>query len=295
MHTAPPKLDPFSREAIKAANPAFDLFMNKAEVLAMAEDARRMPSRQAEYENLVLNRRIEMTNPFISQTVWDEGARDRLLEDFTGLSVYGGLDLSATSDLTALVLIAQRGDRWHVQPTFWLPEEGLRERGRQDRVPYDLWHSQGFLEATPGRSVDYEYVAEHMRGLFDRLDVRKIGFDRWAWVHFRKWLVNVGFDEQELEERFVPFGQGYASMSPALRDLESALLSGKIQHGGHPVLTMCAANAVVSKDPAGSRKLDKAKSRGRIDGMVALAMAMGVAATEQPAAPTPKYRMFVLG
>ena len=92
-------------------------------------------------------------------------------------------------------------------------------------MPYDLWHDQGFLETTPGQSVDYEYVAEHMRGLFDRLDIRKIGFDRWAWVHFRRWLLNAGFDEQELEEKFVPFGQGYQSMSPALRDLEAICLA----------------------------------------------------------------------
>jgi phage terminase large subunit-like protein len=294
MHTAPTELDPFSKEAIRAANPAFGLFMNQAEVLAMAEDARRMPARQAEYENLVLNRRVEMANPFVSKAVWDEGGSPTI-EDLAGKPVYGGLDLSATNDLTALVLIAQHDGKWHVKPTFWLPAEGLRERARQDRVQYDLWHSQSFLEATPGRSVDYEYVAEHMLGLFDRLDIRKIGFDRWAWVHFRKWLLNVGFDEQQLEERFVPFGQGYASMSPALRDLESELLASRIVHGGHPVLTMCAANAVVSKDPAGSRKLDKAKSRGRIDGMIALAMAMGVAATEQLPAPAPTYQMFVLG
>ena len=191
------------------------------------------------------------------------------------------------------MLIAPHEQRWHVKPTFWLPEEGLRERARKDRVAYDLWRSQGFLETTPGKSVDYEYVAEHLRGLFDQLDIRKIGFDRWAWVHFRKWLLNAGFDEQDLEERFVPFGQGYQSMSPALRDLESDLLSGKFVHGNHPVLTMCAANAVVHQDPAGNRKLDKAKSRGRIDGLVALTMARGVAATED-LTPQPSYRMFVL-
>ena len=107
-------------------------------------------------------------------------------------------------------------------------------------------------------------------------------------MHFRKWLVTAGFDEQEIEEKFVPFGQGYQSMSPALRDLESDLLNQKIVHGNHPVLTMCAANAVVTKDPAGSRKLDKAKSRGRIDGLVSLVMARGVAATEV-LEPAPEY------
>jgi phage terminase large subunit-like protein len=276
--------DPFDKVTIKSANPAFGDFQNADEVLAMAEDARRMPAREAEYRNLVLNQRVETSSPFVSKGVW-AACGHPVIEDFRGLPVYGGLDLSSTSDLTALVLIAPDEGRWHVKPTFWLPVEGLRERARQDRVPYDLWHAQGFVQTTPGRSVNYEFVAEHVRGLFDRLDMRQIGFDRWAWEHFRQWLLKAGFEEAELEERFKPFGQGYQSMSPALRDLESDLLDGRIAHGDHPVLTMCAANAVVHMDPAGNRKLDKAKSRGRIDGMVALTMARGVAATEDLAQP----------
>ena len=142
MFTAPPDADPFAEKTIKKANPAFGEFQNKTEVLAMAEDARRMPSREAEYRNLILNQRVEPVNPFITKTVW-QGCGDPVIESFEGLPVYGGLDLSATSDLTALVLIAPHEQKWHVKPTFWLPEEGLRERARQDRVEYDLWHSAG--------------------------------------------------------------------------------------------------------------------------------------------------------
>lgn len=280
LWTSDSEANPFSRRTIRHANPAFGDFQNPDEVLAMAEDARRMPSREAEYRNLVLNQRVEKSNPFVTPTVWKRCAY-QVVDDFKGLEVYGGLDLSATSDLTAFVAIARADGRWHVRPKFWLPAEGLRERARQDRVPYDLWHEQGFLDVTPGRSVDYEFIAEYLRGFFDEHEVRKVGFDRWAWVHFRKWLVTVGFAEEDLEGQFVPFGQGYQSMSPALRDLESDLLNEQIAHGGHPVLTMCAMNSVVHKDPAGNRKLDKAKSRGRIDGMVALTMARGVAATEE--------------
>ena len=114
-----------------------------------------MPSREAEYRNLILNQRVEKANPFITKTVW-QGCGDPVIESFDGLPVYGGLDLSSTNDLTALVLIAPHEQRWHVKPTFWLPEEGLRERARQDRVEYDVWRSQGFLETTPGKSVDYQ-------------------------------------------------------------------------------------------------------------------------------------------
>jgi phage terminase large subunit-like protein len=154
-------------------------------------------------------------------------------------------------------------------------------------VPYDVWHKQGFIRSSGSATVEYEFIAEYLRGLFDELDIRKIGFDRWNWLHLKPWLAKAGFKESDLDEKgehakFEAFGQGFQSMSPALRDLESALLNGKIVHGGHPVLTMCAANAVVKADDAGNRKLTKAKSTGRIDGLVGLAMAMSVAGTYRP-------------
>jgi phage terminase large subunit-like protein len=179
-----------------------------------------------------------------------------------------------------LVLIGQRGNVWHVKPTFWLPGDSLADKARADRVPYDVWRDNGHLVAAPGKSIDYEYVAEWLRDVFERHDVQRIAFDRWNWRHFRPWLLKVGFSEEQLEAHFVEFGQGFQSMSPALRDLESALLNERLAHGNHPVLTMCAANAVVQADPAGNRKLNKAKSSGRIDGMVALAMALGVVPAE---------------
>lgn len=278
IYTAPLDMDPFSEAAIKLANPAFGDFLNATEVLAMAEDARRMPSREAEYRNLVLNQRVEVNNPFVSRALWQ--SCQGKVEDFAGLPIYCGLDLSECNDLTALVMVAPTEGKFHVRPTFWLPADGLRERSLKDRVPYDQWAKEGHLETTPGKSIEYEFVAEHLRGLFDRHDVRAVAFDRWGWRHLKPWLERAGFSEEEIG-RFVEFGQGFQSMSPALRDLESALLNGKLVHDGHPVLTMCAANAVVQADPAGNRKLTKAKSRGRIDGMVSLTMAMSVAATHE--------------
>jgi len=275
LHTAPPELDPFVEATIRLANPAYDGFLNRREVLAMAEAARRMPARQAEYENLILNRRIEASNPFISPTVWK--ACDGPVASLEGIPVYGGLDLSAVSDLTALVLIGWRGGKWHVQPTFWLPIEGLSERAAADRVPYDLWHAQGHLQATPGKTMSYEFVAHHLRQLFQRYNIQKMVFDRWNFRHLRPWLLQAGFTEQMVTDRFVEFGQGVASMSPALRDLEQVLLEGHLVHGGHPVLSMCVSHAVVVLDDAGNRKLSKKKSSARIDGAVALAMAIGVA------------------
>lgn len=301
FQTAPGDLDPFTEEAIRAANPAFDVFMNRAEVLAMAEDARRMPSRQAEFENLVLNRRVEASAPFISRSVWQACARP-VVESFDGLPVFGGLDLSEVADLTALVLVAPVDDDWHVRPTFWLPGEGLADKARKDRVPYDQWAREGWLATTPGKTIDYAFVADYLAALADDCDLRKVAFDRWNWRHLKPWLLKAGFREDQLEGDaaiFEQMGQGFQSMSPALRDLESVILNGKLAHGGHPVLTMCAANATVQADPAGNRKLSKIKSHGRIDGMVALTMAMSVAGAYQ-AAPAavltpwdadPNYRM----
>lgn len=270
LYTAPIELDPFSDDAIRSANPAFDLFMNKDEVRRQAEDARRMPSREAAYRNLICNQRVEARNPFISRAVWSENGE--LPQELNNKRVYGGLDLSSVSDLTALVLVSDDGD---VQPTFWLPSDGLAEKSRTDRVPYDVWERDGWLETTPGRSIEYEFIAHHLREVFDNYDVQAIAFDRYNMRFLKPWLERVGFTESELE-RFVEFGQGFVSMSPALRELESMLLNKKLKHGNHPVLTMCAANAVTVQDPAENRKFVKSKATGRIDGMVALAMAIGV-------------------
>lgn len=276
LYTADPKEDPFSEEAIRAANPAFGDFQNAEEVRAMAEDARRMPSRESEYRNLILNQRVDVNNPFISRSVWEANAGP-VSHDWGRAEVYAGLDLSATADLTAFVPMAYVDGAWEVRPRFWLPKEGLVEKSRTDRVPYDVWASQGFIEATDGKAIQYEFVAKRIFDFCERHNVKQIAFDRWNMKYLRPWLLKAGFSEERVEELFFDFGQGFQSMSPALRDLESALLDGQVRHANNPVLTMCAVNAVVTSDPAGGRKLNKAKAAGRIDGMVALAMAFGVA------------------
>lgn len=296
LYSAPDDADPFDAETIKLANPAFGDFQNADEVLAMAEDARRMPSREPEYRNLILNQRVEMFSPFVSRNVW-AACGEKVSPWAKDTPVWGGLDLSAVSDLTAKVYVAPVEGKWHVRPTFWLPAEGLKEKSRQDRVPYDTWQEQGFLRTCPGRSVDYEFVAATLYTDCEHMDVRKIAFDRWNFRHLRPWLLKAGFREDQVEGDkaiFEEFGQGFVSMSPALRTLEADLLEGRIVHGNHPVLTMCAANAVVTTNPAGDRKLDKAKTKGRIDGMIALLMARAVAGTYQPKA-APRYQMLFVG
>lgn len=292
LWTAPEEGEAFSEEAIRAANPAFGDFQNAEEVLAMAESAHRMPSREPEYRNLILNQRVDASSPFLSRALW-QSCIGEVLDDWKGKPVYCGLDLSEVSDLTAFVMITHHEGKWHVRPTFWLPEEGLRDKAQKDRVPYDEWAKEGYLETTPGKSIEYAFIAHWLREAFEQVDIRQVAFDRWNWRHLKPWLEKAGFSEEEIG-KFVEFGQGYQSMSPALRDLEGVILNGKLVHDAHPVLSMCAANAVVQTDPAGNRKLTKAKSHGRIDGMVALAMAVSVAATEE-LEPERTFQMLVLG
>jgi phage terminase large subunit-like protein len=273
---APLNLDPFGEDAIRAANPAFDVFMNQKEVLAMAAEAKRMPAREAEFRNLILNQRVEAASLFIKPMSWQ--MCNAPVADLDGRECYAGLDLSEASDLTALVLISNSDHVWNVEPTFWLPGEGIEEKSKADRVPYDLWAKQGFLKLTPGKSVQYQYVARYLvEHVFPHRRIKKIGFDRWNFKHFKPWLLATGLSEQFITEHFVEFGQGTQSMSPALRELESIILEQELAHGDHPVLNMCAANAVVEGHDASNRKLSKKRSTGRIDGMVALAMAIGVA------------------
>ena len=268
LYTAPLDDDPFVVSTIKKANPAYGDFLNADEVKKSANDAKRMPARESSYRNLILNQRVEATTPFITRTMWQscEGPLAKLKGP-----IYGGLDLSSRKDLTALVLVHKYDDKFHVHPYFWVPEEGIRERSKQDRVPYDLWAKEGHLRTTPGHTVDYEYVAHDIGEIVGGEDVAGLAYDRWRIDLMQKELDRIG-----IQLPLVPHGQGYKDMSPALDVTESEILNGRIVHDGNPVLTMCAANAVVQSDPSANRKLAKDKSSGRIDGMVALVMAMAV-------------------
>lgn len=274
LYAAPVKDDPFTLKTIRKANPHFDSFMNTIEVKRQASEAKRMPSRESSYRNLILNQRVEAKSPFISRGVWQDNSG--VPGQMHG-AVTAGLDLSSRTDLTALVITKTRPDGVKdVWPIFWAPEKGLYERSKADRVPYDLWAQNGLLRLTPGATVDYAFVAQEIADLLESVDFEFIAYDRWRIDLLQKELNAIGA-KLPLE----PFGQGFKDMAPALDALESDLLNARIRHGDHPVLTMCAANAVAVKDPAGSRKLDKAKTSGRIDGLVALAMSYGTTSMKE--------------
>ena len=270
LYAAPEGCDLMDESAWKAANPALGLFRSEDDLREQMTQAQRMPSMENSARNLLLNQRVSTFAPFISPDVWK--SCNRTLSVQLDGPVFAGLDLSARTDLTALVIVGQVDGVWHVQSHFWTPEQGLQDRARRDRAPYDVWARQGFLHTTPGATVDYEIVAQDMAAILADLNVQAIAYDRWRIDLLRKELERVGCDLP-----LVPWGQGFKDMAPALDALEAELLNQRVAHGMHPVLTMCAANAVVVKDPTGARKLDKSRATGRIDGMQALAMAMGVA------------------
>jgi phage terminase large subunit-like protein len=261
-----------------AANPALGDFLNEAEVAKLAEKAQRMPSFESTFRNLHLNQRVSALSQLFSQSVWQQNGGEPDLDAFSAGPVYGGLYLSSRQDLTALVLVAEGpAGYWNVWPHFWAPADGLRDRAQRDRAPYDLWVEQGHLNTVPGVTVDYGYVAHLLATLRRQMNFRTILFDRWRIDELKAVLQAQGVT-LPLEE----CGQGYRDMAPALDALETVALQHRLRHGMHPVLTMCASNSTVVADPAGNRKLEKAKSSGRIDGMVALAMAIR-GATSTPA------------
>lgn len=270
VYEADKEADVMDSKAWYAANPALGKFRSLKDVEEQAERASRMPSFEPTFRNLVLNQRVEMAAPFVSKSVWMANAEPVNEDVFFDAPVYVGLDLSAKNDLTAMVLMAFDGQKWHVKSYFWTPEKGIFDRAKRDRAPYDVWRDQGFIRAIPGASIDYEAVAREIADILDGMHVQAVAFDRWRIDLIKKELTDIG-----VEIPLVEFGQGFRDMAPAIDNLETMLLNEQIAHGANPVLTMCMANAKIEQDAAGNRKLNKQKATGRIDGAVALVMAAG--------------------
>lgn len=277
VYSAPPDCDLTDESAWKAANPALGKFRSLKDLREQAERAARMPSFEPTFRNLGLNQRVEMVAPFIARGIWTANSGEPDPSVFYEEPVYVGLDLSARNDLTAMVMVAFR-ERWHVKCIVWTPEKGLRERSKTDRTPYDQWAQEGYIRPLPGASVDYGALAEQIAEALEDCNVVKVAFDRW-----RMDLLKAEFEKRGIDLPLEPFGQGFASMAPALDTLETVLLNGEMAHGNNPVLTMCMNNSRVESDAAGNRKLNKKKATGRIDAAVALTMAMGVSSQAEGA------------
>lgn len=275
LRTAPESMNPFSKKAIRKANPAFGDFLSEKEVMRNAAQAKRMPSREAAYRNLVLNQRVNQETPFVPRVIWVQNQREALEHRIEGRSLVCGLDLSARNDLCALAMRWDVDRVQHVRMQFFAPQLHVDDRSLRDRVPYDVWADRGHLTLTPGASVDYEYIAKALVELSETYDLEAIFFDRWRIDVLEAELYRLG-----VELPLIPHGQGFKDMSPALDNFESDLLNARMRLGNNPVLNFCAANAVVTTDEAGNRKLNKKRSTGRIDGMVALTMTYGSTAIE---------------
>lgn len=278
LYAADVEDDPWSEETWHKANPALDDFRSLEDMEATAAQAQRLPSFEASFRNLFLNQRVAAENHFLAPAVWELNAGAPDMSLFEDGPVCGGLDLGAVADMTALILVAEDDvGIVHVKPEFWVPEKGLADRAARDRAPYDLWARQGFLTPTPGATVDYSFVAHRLAEISQQCDLRLLKFDRWRINDLQREL-----DRIDCKVPLEPHGQGFKDMSPALERLEALALNGKLRHGGHPVLTWNAGNAIATTDPAGGRKLDKSKATGRIDGLVSLAMACSALAMGDP-------------
>jgi phage terminase large subunit-like protein len=270
---APEAADIWDESVWAAANPALGDFRSLDEMRAYAARARRLPAREAVFRNLYLNQRIDAAAGYIGGPDWLACGEPVDPAELAGLPCWGGLDLSSTRDMTAFVL-------WFPDPGavlcwYWLPGSELDEREAQDRAPYRLWRDQGLLSAPAGRAIDKRAVAREAAAAVEPYGLRAIAYDRWRIEDFVRAL-----DEDGISLPIRPWGQGYRDMAPALDALEDLVLDRKLRHGGNPILTWNVANAVLDIDPTGARKLNKRRARARIDGLQALAMAVGIAGRE---------------
>lgn len=276
----------FDEEVWYDANPALGDFRSLAEMRKHASRAERSPSFEPVFRNLYLNQRVSRATPAVSRREW-AACMDKNNKLVPGEEIYLGLDLSATTDLSAMVAVSKNnGDR--VAAWFWKPGDMLEEHTRRDRFDYVRYEREGLLEAPPGKAVKYGFIAKRIAEIRTEFKIVGLAYDRWRIKNLLQDLDAIGVDsyldgkedEKSGALRLIPFGQGFVDMAPAIEALEIAVLERTLVHPGHPILTFCFMNAIALSDPAGNRKLDKSATRFRIDGAVACTMAMGAKARD---------------
>ena len=279
LYTAPPEADPWKLATWKLANPALGDFRSLEDVQRLALLGQRMPASAMSFRNYILNQRVDTSTPFLNMVLWEANRTNKYdIRALRGRECFAALDLGATKDMTALILVfADCSGGFDVVPFIWLPGETLSEREDEDNMPYRLWAQDGDLLTFTGRATDPKAVAMKIAELHGMCNIRALAFDRWRIEDIKRELGAIGCGVE-----LVPFGQGYKDLSPAVDVLERLVEQGKLRHDGHPVLKMAAVNCRVEMDAAGNRKLSKRKSTGRIDPIVATAMAIGIAARPAP-------------
>ena len=252
------------------ANPSLGQTISIERVRDMYRDALDNPAEENVFKQLRLNMWVSSLTRFIPEHIFDLGSEPIDFASLEGRDCYGGLDLSSTGDITALTLMFPPRDeteKYILLPFFWVPADTIPIRVRRASVPYDVWAQKGLLQATEGNVVHYGFIQQFINDLNTKYYIKEIAVDRWNATMLTQNLEGDGFT-------MVPFGQGYASMSPPTKEFYKLLMEGRIIHGGNPILRWMAGNVVVDTDPAGNIKPTKAKSPEKIDGIVASIMAL---------------------
>lgn len=252
------------------ANPALGVFRNIDEMRVLAERAKQVPSQIDAFKRLYLNVWTSAESTWLDMAAWDGCGDDIDDAALADVQCYGGLDLSATTDLTAFVLLFPFRGRIYVRHWAWLPADGIIEREHRDRVPYRQWAKQGRIELIAGQIIDHRVVTARIIELSRRYRIESVMFDRWGAIPVYTELADAGIMMAQM-------GQGFQSMSAPTKELQKAVLSGALAHGGCPLLRWQASCATVASDPAGNIKLvkpDRLRYARRIDSLVAAVMAL---------------------
>ena len=233
-------------------------------------EAKQNPADEITFKWLRCNMWVSSTVAWIPDAIYMRGNEPIDMDALAGRDCYAGLDLSSTGDITALVLIFPPRDeeeKYVLLPYFWIPEETIPRRVKANSVPYDIWEKQGYIMSTDGNVIHYDFIEKFIMDLSEKYHILEIAVDRWNATQMIQNLEGEGFT-------IVPFGQGFSSMSAPTKEFYRLLMEGRIIHGGNPVLRWMAGNVVIDTDPAGNIKVTKAKSKEKIDGIVAAIMAL---------------------
>ena len=266
------------------ANPNLEVSIDLEALQDAAVRAETMPTARSQFLTKNLSIWTNAGTQWIPAERWAMCGDDVDEEALIGRPCYGGLDLSSTLDLTALVWVfPPYGDDplYRILPRFWAPEGAIVERMRQQKASYSTWHAAGYIEMIPGEVIDYEYIYRQVDEDAQRFDVREIAFDRWGASQLYVRLTAAGIV-------MVQMGQGTASMTAPMRELEKLIVAKMLAHGGNPVLAWNMHNLVAAGDGNGIRP-DKKLSVEKIDGAVALLMALARATLHDPAAAASMY------
>lgn len=270
------------REQWIKANPSLNHWKPFKPIEVAAKEAMRLPSQEANFRRRYLNQRVSMHSPLIAASDWKACEAD--FEFTPGETLYLAIDMSMTTDLTALVAVSA-ANKSRVKAWAWKPEALLVDHAKRDRQRYDVWAKQGFLETSPGRTIDPRRIARKVIELSQTYKIAGVAFDYNRFAEVQRHFNDEGVladEEGSGGLKLRRWGQGYAGMNPAVIAFETAVLTGQLVHDGHPVLTNNVMNALAIEDAQGRRMLDKSASRFRIDLAVALAMALGLKAIDQP-------------